>query len=137
MKVFPDTNVLISAFLSDGTCYRLVRQIITGPEHELIIGEVVLEEAKRKLRRKIRAPEPEIVHFAQVLLGGGLPSPVPDHTGPFEVRDPDDAWVLASAVAAGADVLVTGDRDLLDVAGEVVHLRILSPRELWDLLQNG
>lgn len=32
------------------------------------------------------------------------------------VRDPDDAWVLASAVAGGADLLVSGDQDLLVLA---------------------
>ena len=35
--------------------------------------------------------------------------PVPKHTLAIKVRDPDDAWVLASAVAGGANVLVTGD----------------------------
>jgi predicted nucleic acid-binding protein len=43
MRVFPDTNVLISAFLSDGTCYRLVQHLISRPDHELLIGDVVLE----------------------------------------------------------------------------------------------
>jgi predicted nucleic acid-binding protein len=33
----------------------------------------------------------------------------------IEVRDPDDAWVLASALAGNADILVTGDRDLLAI----------------------
>jgi predicted nucleic acid-binding protein len=39
-------------------------------------------------------------------------------------------------VEAGADVLVTGDEDLLSVAGESV-LRIVSPRAFWDLLRTG
>lgn len=133
--MFPDTNVLISAFLSNGTCYRLVQHLIGHPEHELIIGEFVLREAQEKLRRKIRAPETEIEMFAELLLSGALPSPPPDLLPSVPVRDPDDAWVLASALHVGAEVLVTGDRDLLDIAAEVDELNITTPRVLWDLLQ--
>ena len=52
------------------------------------------------------------------------------------VRDPDDRWILASATAAGADVLVTGDQDLLVVA-EVAPLPILDPRGFWNKLSHG
>lgn len=135
MRVFPDTNVLISAFLSHGTCYRIIRHLIDDPEHELIIGDVVLEETREKLRRKIRAPEDAIELFTDLLLSGGLPSPTPSHVPAISIRDPDDAWVLASAMHMGADVLVTGDRDLLDIAGSVGELSIVTPRALWDVLQ--
>jgi predicted nucleic acid-binding protein len=52
------------------------------------------------------------------------------------VRDPDDLKVLASAVAASADVLVTGDHDLLDVAAQA-PIKILDPRGFWKLLRDG
>jgi predicted nucleic acid-binding protein len=52
----------------------------------------------------------------------------------MKVRDPDDAWVLASAVASGADVLVTGDKDLLSIAKHA-PLKVLNPRQLWELLK--
>ena len=45
------------------------------------------------------------------------------------LRDPDDAPILACAVAAGADLLVSGDRDLL-VLGEVEGVRIGRTREV-------
>ncbi len=51
---------------------------------------------------------------------------------PVKVRDPDDAVVLAEALAGQADVLVSGDRDLLDL-GEVQGSRILDPRQFWQL----
>ena len=53
---------------------------------------------------------------------------------PGSVRDADDAWVLASAVAAHADVLVTGDQDLLTV--KEPPLRVLSPRAFWELARS-
>lgn len=43
-------------------------------------------------------------------------------------RDVDDDVVLATAVAAGAAMIVTGDQDLL-VIGQYAGIDILSPRE--------
>jgi putative PIN family toxin of toxin-antitoxin system len=56
-----------------------------------------------------------------------------------ELRDPDDAAVVAAAVAGGADAIVTGDRDLLDNADLRAWLRdrsilILTPAELVERL---
>ena len=53
---------------------------------------------------------------------------------PVSVRDPDDAFVLASALEAQADVLVTGDKDLL-VLGDTAGIRIITPRALLDMLK--
>ena len=52
-----------------------------------------------------------------------------------ELRDPDDAAVVAAAIAGGAEAIVTGDRDLLDNRDLRMWLRdrgidILTPREL-------
>jgi predicted nucleic acid-binding protein len=52
------------------------------------------------------------------------------------VRDPDDGWVLASAIAGGADLLVTGDNDLLAVADQV-PIPVLDPRGCWDRLRSA
>ena len=45
-------------------------------------------------------------------------------------------WILATAVAGAADLLVAGDRDLLDVAADA-PLRILDPRAFWELVRAG
>jgi predicted nucleic acid-binding protein len=50
------------------------------------------------------------------------------------VRDSDDAVILSEALALRADVLVTGDRDLLE-AGDAPGLRILDPRGFWSLVR--
>lgn len=57
----------------------------------------------------------------------------PQLASSIPVRDEDDQWVLASALAAKAEVLVTGDKDLLDVADEVPGLTITDPRGFWNL----
>jgi len=53
------------------------------------------------------------------------------------VRDADDERVLASALLAHADVLVTGDKDLLSIKDEVKELIITDPRSLWELLRGS
>ena len=60
-------------------------------------------------------------------------SPEPD---PLAIDDPDDAWVVATAVHGGADVLVTGDAALL-AAASVAPLPIVSPRGFWESLRDA
>jgi predicted nucleic acid-binding protein len=50
------------------------------------------------------------------------------------IRDPDDGWILASAIAGKADMLVTGDQDLLDIAG-ASPVPIMDPRGCWERLR--
>jgi uncharacterized protein len=49
-----------------------------------------------------------------------------------ELRDPDDAIVLATALAANAEAIVTGDRDLL-VVNEFSGIPILTPQDFISL----
>ena len=58
--------------------------------------------------------------------------PVPDSDPPVKVRDLDDEVVLASAIVAEAELLVTGDGDLLDIADGVGDLQITTPRTFWE-----
>jgi putative PIN family toxin of toxin-antitoxin system len=60
--------------------------------------------------------------------------PKPDRPFDIKLRDLDDKWVLASAVAGGADVLVSGDKDLLSL-GEAAPLPLLHPRAFWELVR--
>jgi predicted nucleic acid-binding protein len=53
---------------------------------------------------------------------------------PIAVRDPDDAVILGEALGAGAEVLVTGDKDLLEVRGANA-IRIVDPRGFWNLVR--
>jgi predicted nucleic acid-binding protein len=46
-------------------------------------------------------------------------------------RDPDGDWVLATAMVAKADVIVTGDKDLLVLKGRA-GVSILSPRQFLE-----
>lgn len=51
---------------------------------------------------------------------------------PAVTRDPHDDYLVALARASAADVLVPGDRDLLD--REVAAVEVLAPREFVERL---
>lgn len=134
MKIFADTNVLVSALATRGLCADLLQLIIT--EHDLVTGEVVLVELERILARKLRLPEATITRQLAALRRYPV-TPKPTFLSAYEVRDPDDRLVLTSALAAGADALVTGDKDLLAIRDEVSELIITEPRGLWELLRGN
>jgi uncharacterized protein len=130
VKVFLDTNVLVSAFGTRGLCTDVLRLILT--EHELLTAEIVLEEVERVLAQKFGMPGHEVERVLAFLREYHV-EPRPEMPSSLPVRDPNDRWVLASAIAAGADVLVTGDTALLEIDGKVRQLTITAPRGFWDL----
>jgi uncharacterized protein len=133
VRVFLDTNVLVSAFATRGLCADVFRHILA--EHDLITGEVIIVELRRVLRDRIKVPAPTIAAIEQLLRDQiVVPKPVEPH--PLPIRDAYDRWVLASAVAGKADVLVTGDSDLLEMASRA-PLPIVDPRGFWDMVRGG
>ncbi len=133
MRVFFDTNVIVSALVARGLCADLFRLAVA--DHELVVGEVVLTEVREVLSEKLGAAEALVLELED-LLGEHTLVPRPAHPCAIEIRDPDDAWVLVSAVAGAADVLVTGDRDLLAVT-HLAPIPIWSPRRLWEHLRQS
>ena len=133
MKVFFDTNVLFAAFATRGLCADLFSHVLL--EHELIIGEIVIEELREKLRVKIKLPKTSIDEIEEMLREHVVVPKPKKHLG-LKITDPDDEWVVASAVDGGADVLVTGDAAVLKVAKRS-PIPIVSPRGLWDRLRGS
>ncbi len=131
MKVFLDTNVLVSAYTARGICADLMRHILV--EHELQTGEVNLVELRRVLRARFHA-SPDRIATIEAELRDETIVPKPAKPSPLPIRDPDDRWVLASAVDGNADMLVTGDQDLLAVAHQA-PLAIVDPRGCWERLR--
>ncbi len=131
MKVFLDTNVLVSAYTARGICADLLRYILA--EHELLTGEVNLVELRQVLRDRFHA-SPELIATVEAELRDETIVPKPAKPSSLPIGDPDDRWVLASAVDGNADVLVTGDQDLLAVARQA-PLAIVDPRGCWDRLR--
>ena len=133
MKVFLDTNVLVSAFTARGLCADLFRHLLA--EHELLTGEVNVIELRRVLRERFGAAPAQIAAVEAQLRDQTIVAK-PRAVSPMRIRDVDDEWVLASAVAGAAEMLVTGDQDLLAVATEA-PLPILTPRAAWERLRGS
>lgn len=133
MKVFLDTNVLVAAFATRGLCADILRHVLA--EHELIISHQVQEELHRALLDKLRVAD-EVIEEIEALLSAQTVVPVPSEPAPVRIKDSDDALILAAALAAKADVLVTGDKDLLDPAIKT-PMKIVMPREFWEQLRRG
>ncbi|ODS32834.1 MAG: hypothetical protein SCARUB_02040 [Candidatus Scalindua rubra] len=131
MKVFLDTNVLASAIATRGICTDVLREVLTS--HELIISAHLLKELRQVLQRKFRVPASLTVEFLNLLQQDTIvakPVNLPD----VNIKDEDDLLILASALKANADLLVTGDKELLAL-GKVGNLEIVSPRSFWERLK--
>jgi uncharacterized protein len=131
VKVVFDTNVLISAYTARGLSADLFRLVLA--EHEVLTGEVNLAEFRRVLVQRLMVPPSEAIGAERELREQTI-IPKPSEPSALKIRDDDDAWVLASAVVGSADLLVTGDKDLLDVAG-TAPIPIVTPRDCWQKIR--
>ena len=132
MKVYLDTNVVVSAVATRGVCADLLYVILA--EHELVLGETVLTELRRVLTDKIGLSR-ETIGELETFLRRQATVVTAHETVSSKTLDAADAAVLAEAATAAADVLVTGDRDLLEMADSPIT--IVSPRGLWERLRSG
>jgi uncharacterized protein len=130
LRVFPDTNVLASAFGTRGLCADVLRLILR--EHELVTGEVVLEELRGVLRRKFGVPAKAVTEIESFLRGYQV-QPMPRELPGLKFGDRNDLPVIGSALKGEAEILVTGDREMLELDEKPEGLQIVSPREFWNL----
>ena len=133
IRVCLDSNVLIAAFGARGLCADVLAHVLN--EQHLVVPDAVREETVRILTDKFKLSSEALASVVAVLdrceaaAASGEPSPM-------SVRDPEDERILADAVAAGVQIMVTGDKDLLDVA-ELSPIPILSPRAFLMLTRGG
>jgi len=130
MKVLLDTNVLASAAATRGLCADVLREVLA--EHELVICKQITDELRHILLTKFRVAPSLVGDFLWLLRQDATvvrARIIPD----VSVHDEDDLGILAAAVAADADVLVTGDKELQDLI-QVERTRIMSPRAFWQRL---
>lgn len=118
MRLVLDTNVVAAGLLWEGPANRLVEEAFSG-RIELATSPALLVELegifpRAKFARQI-AKQPHTI-AGLVLRYAELAKLVhPEPIAPVVLRDPDDDHVLACALAAQADLIVSGDSDLLNL----------------------
>jgi putative PIN family toxin of toxin-antitoxin system len=131
VRIFLDTNVLVSAFASRGLSADLLELVLI--EHDLVMGRATLRELERVLRSKIRLPPSRCAEVLGFLASEALP--VVEQAKPAECdADDDDRRILGEALAGNADIFVTGDAALVKL-GRAGATGILTPRQLWERLR--
>ncbi len=130
MRVVLDTNVVVAAFATRGLCQDVFELCLK--ETHLILSDLLLKEIQRVFSDKIRLPPAKIDSILALLTDRGeIVTPVLLKEN--ICRDPDDVKILGTAKSGRADVIVTGDEDLLYVKN-FDNILIVSPREFWALL---
>jgi len=130
VRVLLDTNVIVSAVATRGLCADVFRAVLAA--HELVTCPQVLQEVRRILSMKFGVPEPLITEYLE-LIGQDAIVAESEDLPDLPIRDRDDAPIVAAAIAARAQVLVTGDHELQSLKN-IGQLRIISPRAFWEEL---
>lgn len=124
MRVVLDTNVLISGLLFPGGPPSQLVDAWRGGAFDLLLSDFIIDEITRvwdHLAPRLKQMPSDLSDFLDMLVlrgevvqldVAGLASAAA--TG---LRDPNDVPILATLLRAGADWLVTGDKDLLALAG--------------------
>lgn len=119
--------MIVSAVIADGPPRRLLEVIADGAA-ELVLPKPVVVEVRRILNRKLGLGEQATDEILELLseLAVEVPS-VPRHVQAVS-GNPDDDQILAVAVAAGAEILISGDAKHLLPLGRHEAVRIIRPQ---------
>jgi putative PIN family toxin of toxin-antitoxin system len=131
MRVFLDTNVLVSAVATRGLCADVLREILLS--HQLVLSTPLLVELQNTLYTKIGIPRKIISDFINLLTQDSTLSDN-EELRYIDINDKDDILILSTAINGNAELFVTGDKELIDI-GKIQTLRIVSPRQFWKMLK--
>jgi uncharacterized protein len=139
LRLVVDTNTVVSALLWRGAPHRLFEALETRQfflySSRSLLDELAEVLARRKLARAVQASGMSAATLAaeyEALVHLVRPRQLRRPIG----RDPDDDAVIACAMAANADLIVSGDRDLL-VLKRYRRLRIVNAVEALRLVENS
>ncbi len=128
MRIALDSSVLIAAHISRaGVCAELLEDVLL--HNELVTSDFILGELGRKLKEKFGFPKREADEIVAFLRGVAVvvaPAALPSNI----CRDPEDVPVLGTAVGGRCMLLISVDRDLLDMQ-EIEKIPIIRPGDYW------
>lgn len=126
MKIMLDTNIIISAALfPNGRAAQAFFKALQSP-YQPLVCDYVVDELHRKFRDKFpnRLTELEAFLYNALSFIRLVPTPVEAVSVEQSIRDPKDRPILRAALAAHADLFLTGDKDFLEYS--VSDPRIIS-----------
>jgi len=134
VRIVLDSSVLIAAHIARaGVCSELLEDVLI--QHQLVVSEYILDELARKLTDKFDFPTSSVRAIVKSLAGTAItvePASVP----PGVCRDPNDLAVLGTALAGEADLLITVEKDLLEL-GKFRGTDIIKPGAFWRRSENA
>jgi putative PIN family toxin of toxin-antitoxin system len=139
MRAVMDTNILVSYLIAHRPpIAEVIDAHLARGDFALLTSPVLLEELNLVLQypRRQRYYDAETrLRFVALVAALSETLDLPEEV-PRICREPADDWVIACAVIGGANVIVSGDRDLLDL-GQVGDIPILSARQFLARLRGG
>lgn len=140
MKVVVDTNVVVSGFFFGGIPGRILSAWHAGRMTLVLSTSILAEYREVGVELSARHGDLDFESFAAMLVMNSEMIAAPEHFADAVCADPADDKFLACAAAAGALVIVSGDRHLLAVSGwsgiEVLRPRTFVERHLADLIRD-
>lgn len=124
MRAVFDTNVVVAGIAAEGLCREILE--IHVPEHTAILSQVLWDELVVTLRRNFGLTPDDLPILALYRQHAAWCEPA--KLAEAVCRDPDDDWVLATALAGAADAIVRGDADLPTLDNDS-GIEMLSPRQ--------
>ena len=138
VKVVFDTNVWLSIFMKKTLSEEFSKAL--NREIAVYITEAILREISRVLTYPKMTQVLKLSGIKQKEILRAIVKNSIIVTSKLEVHmvedDPEDNKILACALFAGADFIVSGDKHLLAL-GKFKRARILTPREFLDLISSG
>jgi putative PIN family toxin of toxin-antitoxin system len=137
VRALLDANVLISAAIRpSGTPGLIISALLERQAFELVLSPLLVAEMEGalklpKLRKYLHDPDEAILFLADLAALADLANDTGRAKG--VCRDPEDDAVLAAAVEGRAEVIVTGDDDILSLQ-EYQGVEIMTPRAFLTVL---
>lgn len=132
-----DTNTIVSGIGWGGPPGAVLDAALAG-HFEIVTSPALLDELRRVLSypklQAVIGDGDELIELIELLA---LAAIVVTPTEAVEIiRDPDDNRLIEAAQAGQADIIVTGDQDLLTLM-HIEQISILTPREFLETLNTG
>ncbi len=136
MRVVLDTNVLIGALITKGTPPDALYQAWLRGEIELVTSVAQVRELSDVLTRERLRKIIDAAEAAAIVENIGMRAIVLDELPSVSLSpDPTDNWILATAIAGGVDLIVSGDKKHMLALRTADGIPIVTARAALELLR--